>query len=239
MTATSINKTPAHDSLLKAAWVLLVENNGDMRAVKMDHVVKAANLSSGAFYNVWPGGLQDFQQSLFEYALDEGRISYLENMIDDLAQATPATIALSELVRIFGAFDSQQIQADPAFRVQMSLWARHASDKHAAETLGQSYRDLSKKYIEVYETLVQSYGRRWTPPWTAGYFATVLTGLAEGLALRQSVDPDSVPQALERNKDGSPWDLFGIATASLLSRATEKITDTEDGSWVAVADLDH
>ncbi len=233
-----INKTPAHDALLKKAWELLVEHNGDIRAIKMDTVVKAAGLSSGAFYNIWPGGLQDFQQSLLEYAIDEGHIAYLDDLIADLAKVTPETMTLAELVRVFSARDSQLIQADPAFRVQVALWARHVSDVRVAEVLGESYRCLNEKYAKTYETVTQVYGRRWCPPWTPFRFATVVTALAEGLAIRRAVDPHSVPQDIQRDQEGdSPWDLFGITVAAILTSATEKDTDADPRYWSDMAEL--
>ncbi len=235
----SINKTPAHDALLKAAWELLVEHSGDMRAIKMDTVVKAAGLSSGAFYNIWPGGLQDFQQSLLEYAIEEGHVAYLDDLIADLAKTTPDTMTLAELVRVFSARDAQLILAYPAFRVQVALWTRHASDVRVAEILGDSYRSLNERYAQTYDAVARAYGRRWCPPWTPYRFATVVTALAEGLAIRRAVDPHSVPQDLQPDQDGdSPWDLFGITVASILTSATEKDTDAEPGYWTDVAELE-
>lgn len=234
-----INRTPAHDTLLKSAWALLVKHNGDIRAIKMDTVVKAAGLSSGAFYNVWPGGLQDFQQSLLEYAISEGHVAYLDDLLTELAAVTPETMSLAELIRAFSARNSKLIQADPAFRVQVALWARHASDGRVAEVLGESYRGLNETSAENYGAVAQLYGRRWCPPWTAFRFATVVTALAEGMAIRRAVDPGSVPEDLERDHDGgSTWDLFGITIAAILSTATEKDTDAEPSYWRDAAELE-
>lgn len=234
-----INKTPAHDKLLLAGWELLLERSGDLMAVKMKDLVERSGLTSGAFYNVWPGGIADFQTSLLEFAFARDRIAYFTELVKSLEGVTPNVMPLSEVARVFGGVDADKLLNDPVYPVQVALWARHRSDPRVTETLGRSYREFGGEWANVYTTILDNYGRRWREPWTSDLFATSLTGLAEGLTMRRAVDPASTPSDLAApGGEERPWTLFALCAGTLLAAATEPAKGRARAAWAAVAELD-
>lgn len=240
MPAAPIKKTPAYDSLLEAGYALLLEHDGDMGGVKMQEVTKRAGLTSGAFYNVWPNGLPAFQQSLLEFALKAEHISYLGEILGSLESVGPEVTPLSEVARQFGAADAEHLRRDAGFRVQVALWARHGSDAAVAAALGASYREMTVRYVEVYESVLHAYGRTWREPFDAPTFATLLTALAEGLAMRSAVDPESTPADLspDATSTASSWELFGLSIAVLLASVTRPVTEAGGSVWEVLRRLD-
>lgn len=239
MPDATVKRTPAHDALLKEGYDLLIKYEGDIGRVKMQDVAKRAGLTSGAFYNVWPGGLPAFQQSLLEFALAAEHISYLNDILSGLESVGPAVMPLTEVVRQFCARDVEHLKRDPGFRVQVALWARHGSDTSVANALRASYEELSGRYVEVYDAVLAAYGRAWRHPFTGISFATLLTALAEGLAMRNAVDPDNTPPELApADSDAGGWELFGLATATLLASATRPVAGDDTSAWVDLGQLD-
>jgi AcrR family transcriptional regulator len=225
-------QTPAHAKMLEVAYERLLGAHGNLEAVRMQEVVEASGLTSGAFYNVWPGGLKDFRRSLLAYALDASRDTYVDDMLDAMEGIDPEEVPLTELVRGFAAADSTAIVQDPTFVVQVAMWARHSEDPDAAALLGEIYRQFGARYAAVYDGLIARYGRRWKEPFTAQRFATVLTALAEGTALRRAVDPQGVPLDLADPRDpDKPWDLYGLAVVGLVTVATESAKTRVAKPW--------
>ena len=90
------------------------------------------------------------------------------------------------------------------------------------------YRETTARYEEQYAAMLAYCGFRIRAPLTIGQLTASAGALAEGLALRERVDPDST-RGIERpsGPDGSAqtWTLFGLALVALVEEFIEPDPD--------------
>jgi AcrR family transcriptional regulator len=199
--------------LLDAGLAILKEKGlGEIRLLDLTRAVKTSN---GAFYHTWPDGLAGYVRDLTAHALDRAHSAYLDSIFEQLGEVTPADLPLGDVARVLGRRDSEGIDEAPAFRAQIALWPEAERNQSILDELRRQYQHFAQTiYVPAYTTLIDRYDLEMRPPFTVTTFATALTALAEGLALRRAVDPEGVKPPNALADEG--WDLFGILSYALL-----------------------
>ncbi len=99
------------------------------------------------------------------------------------------------------------------------------------EALVAGYDEVTQRYEEQYAAMLAYCGFRIRPRLTLGQLTAGAGALAEGLALRERVDPAST-RGIERptGPDGSTqtWTLFGLALVALVEQFIEPDPDWDE-----------
>ena len=112
----------------------------------------------------------------------------------------------------------------------VGVWAVATAGSHGGlrspleEALVVGYEEVTRRYEEQYAAMLAFCGFRIRSPLTLGQLTASAGALAEGLALRERVDPAST-RGIERptGPDGSSqtWTLFGLALVALVESFIE------------------
>lgn len=227
------------DRLLEAGWSLLSTNRGDIGAVRMQAVVDAADVTSGAFYSNW-GDLAEFQRDLLRYGFTQARSAHSEkirgSIMGDLIGPNGPQIPLSELVHRYAREDREALASDPSFRLWVALWARHAADVDVVELIRAGYAEIDARWSELYRHLLRAYGRKLRKPFTERDLSVMLTALLEGLVLRGAVDSTVAEVTNGREvRESDRWDLFSTMILALLPLITQPADDLDDRDIWSIA----
>ena len=120
------------------------------------------------------------------------------------------------------------MQDNPFVVLQVAIWSKHQTDP-LAKTLQveQLYGPVEERLVPLYEQVLAAAGRRVRRPLTAANMATIITALADGLTLRHSLDPDSVPGDLDavtaNEAPDTRWSLFAATTYTVIMGLTEPV----------------
>jgi AcrR family transcriptional regulator len=215
--------TDSRDQMLRTALDML-NQDGDLDNLKMSAITDRLDKTSGAFYGHW-ANLALFHADLLRYTFREHRAKHSASIREDFRDRLigphgPAD-ELPDLVREFARADRDALAKDPGFRLWMSLWARRRTNPHAEQVIRDGYHDIDERWSALYDKVLHAYGLRLRDPWTPQLLSTVLTALLEGLVVRASVDPDSVPADMrDPERPDESWELFGLIVDALFPALT-------------------
>lgn len=197
------------------AGFALLSSGRPLGSVRLLDLTRATGASNGSFYYAWPEGISAYQRDLASYALDLTHVEYLREIQLALADADQAPGSLRLAVMEQGKRDAQELDRDPSFRAQISLWSGQLEDDSVRDELRSQYSRFAEElYIPMYAATLEKYQLETRDPFTLNTLAVVMTALAEGLALRRAVDPAAtkLPAAIE----SQGWDLYGVTLYCLL-----------------------
>jgi hypothetical protein len=160
------------------------------------------------------GGLDDVVQAAFPWCHDRGQTaaftlvrsgSLTTGSAPELRKRTildirgPLPVALgngatfAEALSEAGRDVPERMARDPQTVVELLMWNRALHDEKFRAGSAQHYRALDAGAAPVYEELMTMLGREPRPPFTAETIGAVCTAVAEGLALRASLNPGFYP----------------------------------------------
>ncbi|CAL8977535.1 MAG: hypothetical protein LCH87_08140 [Actinobacteria bacterium] len=222
------------DQLLRAGFDMLSSGTA-LSSIKLLDLTKAAAVSNGSFYHAWPEGLGAYQRDLAIHAVDLAQVEYLKFIEESVIVADPGEIALRDLVMTQCKQDAEGIDHDPSFIAQVSLWGEHKQHPGVLEALRNQYNRFAEKlYLPMYGRALEVYGLELREPFNMGTLATMMTALAEGLALRRAVDPEVA--SLPKEVEAEGWDLYGILAYCLLSVMLRPVNNGDTRTAVQLAD---
>lgn len=129
--------------------------------------------------------------------LDGGEEGMLANRAMDLFSS--AGLELTDFLYQVGLIDEQLVRAERRIYIQMAIWGMGADDP----TIRKKLRDLYQYYDELHlglanfiEANVAAKGYQLKKGITMDELVVVCMAVAEGLAIRYSVYPESAPEGL-------------------------------------------
>ncbi|MEL7208931.1 MAG: hypothetical protein AAGK32_12000 [Actinomycetota bacterium] len=194
----------------------------------LDHIHPASvaanlDLTSGAVYHHWES-YDDFRDELMEELLAAGRFAAVSAFDDrSVAELTDRETIVELITAVTEDHWETMLDEHRRLRTNLGLWARDEPDVTAR--LADQYVELAKGWSAVIEALLGQYGLSPRPPFTMTSITSVVTALVEGLVVRSTSEPGSVPAAT--GEDGSEVSVFAAATAAFLSGAVRRSGDPD------------
>jgi len=200
--------------------------------VRVTDVAKRVGVSVGMLYHYW-GTQEDYRADLLDELFSPQRYppTTVPDLFDTLGQGAAP---IDELVRLGTEVEFRALRDNPELRLLMATWA--ADDPVANPKIAGQYEAVAARWAAVYEMVFDAYGLEIRPPFTFQTMAALVTALGEGLAVRSSLDPTSVPDDLLQDPDGDDprrWGLLGCAFLALLPAFSRPKGSGED-LWALV-----
>lgn len=227
--------TETRSLLLDTGAKMLVETGVQVTVghINMIDVCREAGLkTAGSGYKIW-ATQEEFRVDLLRHLLD-GTIVGTDtvDLVTDALASADEVPPLIELIRTAGAANAESNISNDSYVVYIALWLAAEFDHELRDGLQSSDSDWLDAFANLYETVLERYGRDWTPPFDAKMLAVSLSALVEGLAIRARFDPKLVPNDLMRptGPDGAeePWHLFACGAQALIEAFTRP-ADRSDG----------
>ena len=203
--------------------------------VTLKEAIELSGVPRSTAYRLYEGGkgqLEEFRADL---------LSDLDNSIDAAptmaaAEAVFAEVApqiesgdpvqmaaaLREVVRVIMNANMESVVSSLEWRVHMSSLASLGTGMEADPEMTEAFRatasEFGERFIEFYNQLSSAFGLRTRQPLTIHEFGVLASSIAEGIALRQHVDPRLASMKRATGPDGTlqSWNAAGIAIEGLL-----------------------
>lgn len=188
------------ERLLVAAWDLVVAAfSADERGSKTTprvfdqltaaRVSRHAGLTTGAFYNRWLDR-EAFMVDFLEYVLAASRSLAMQSVGEILGKVgtmDPSTMAVETIKQSIEATDR-----DPAFAMQLYLWALVRGRKEVGDHLRIGYQETREGLHMLLQGFLDAAGRELRPPFTEQMAASMMIALIEGISMQRGVDPEAI-----------------------------------------------
>ena len=195
--------------------------------IRLTDVARYAGVSAGALYHYWDTQ-DDYRDDLVDHLFAPDRFDP-EVHVGELADAIADEVdgprpALDEQIRVGAALELEGLLVNADLRVLLALWA--GGDEEVRQRIAGHFRSTGRRWADFYERSFRSAGLELRPPFTYEMLAAVLAALADGLAVRASVDPEAVPVDL----DDRGWGILAAALVALLPAFSRPI-DSGETFW--------
>lgn len=203
--------------------------------VRLTDVAQRVGVSVGMLYHYWETQ-EEYRADLLAELFSPQRYppTTVPDLFDTLGRGSRR---IDELVRLGAEVEFRALRDNPELRLLMATWA--ADDPDANPKIADQYRTVASRWAAVYEMVFEAYGLEIRPPFTFATMAAVVIAMGEGLAVRASLDPGSVPDDLVQDPDGEDpqqWGLLGCAFLALLP-ALSRPKGSGDDLWALVERL--
>jgi AcrR family transcriptional regulator len=157
-----------------------------------NRIATAAGRTTGAFFHQW-ATLDAYLNDFVAYVLrPEMSVTLLET-VDTLTTGLGNGATFAEALVEAGRDVPERTARDPQTVVELLMWNRALHDEEFRAHSAQKYRALDAGAAPVFENLMTLLGREPRPPFTAETIGAVCIAVAEGLALRASLNPGFYP----------------------------------------------
>ena len=198
--------------------------------IRLTDVAQRAGVSVGALYHYWESQ-DDYRDDLLDEVFAPARFE----PPDHPAPVPAPDVALVEVIRIGTQLEFERLRSSPDLRVLMAMWA--AADPAIAPRVTAHFRAVGQQWAGFYEATFRAHGLEVRPPFTYEHLAALLAAIGDGLTVRASADPVSVPTDLREDPgDDEPWTLLGCALVALLPAFSRPVGSDGD-FWEFLAHL--
>lgn len=203
--------------------------------VRLKSVVGRAGLTTGAAYRLWDD--QDhFHRDLAVAATLWREDRPVSTTIAAIRDLVDAGAPIEEVIRIGAAAHIASLTVSPGqtedgrampphFLTSVALRATTCSDPDLRAANLHRHRDQVGHFIELYDKLLDLYGRRCKPPYTVEMVASTLAALGEGFALQVNEGEDHPVVSGVAPAPDAEWTTFGLAVKAIVEGFTEQIPD--------------
>ena len=194
--------------------------------IRLTDVAARAGVSVGALYHYWDTQ-DDYRDDLLDDLFSPDRFEPTPTVPELVAALADDLQPIDEIVRQGADAEFETLRLSADLRVLMALWA--ADDPAIVPRIAAQFRSVGERWAVIYEAAFTAHGLEIRPPFTYATMAALFTAIGDGLAVRASVDPDSVPLDLaEPTAEGSrAWGLLGCALVALLPVLSRPIGSDE------------
>jgi hypothetical protein len=182
--------------------------------------------TTGGFYRRWTSKAQ-YLADLVRYILDNSRMVHgtPEQRSRGLLMRLKDRPSFSEFVQAAAREEMNSLKEDPAFAVQLHMWAASRTHEWVRELMASGYAEATEQWSEAYELVLKFYGMRLRPGFDERRLAVVLTAILDGLTLRRGLEPDAVDD-----------ELFPEAVLALLLGLLEREDSDEQATLIEAFD---
>ena len=178
--------------------------------IRLTDVAERAGVSVGALYHYW-----DSQDDYRDDLLDE---VFAPARFEPPSEAPVFASPLDEVIRVGASAEFERLRSSADLRVLMAMWS--AADPDITPRVTEHFRTVGAQWAAFYACLAPD-GRGAPPPFPSDPLAALLAAIGDGLAVRDSADPGSVPTTTAANgvpdeEADAAWTLLGAALVALL-----------------------
>lgn len=194
--------------------------------IRLTDVAAQAGVSVGALYHYWDTQ-DDYRDDLLDDLFSPDRFEPTPTVPEMVAALADDLQPIDEIVRQGAESEFDTLRLSPDLRVLMALWA--ADDPGITPRIAAQFHAVGQRWSSIYEAVFTAHGLEIRPPFTFATMAALFTAIGDGLAVRASVDPDSVPLDLaEPTGEGDrAWGMLGCALVALLPVLSRPIGSDE------------
>lgn len=179
--------------------------------IRLTDVAERAGVSVGALYHYW-GSQDDYRDDLLDEVFAPARF-------EPPSEAPVFASPLDEVIRVGASAEFERLRSSADLRVLMAMWS--AADPDITPRVTEHFRTVGAQWAAFYEAAFSAYGLEVRPPFTYDSLAALLAAIGDGLAVRDSADPGSVPTTTAANgvpdeEADAAWTLLGAALVALL-----------------------
>lgn len=202
------NAEEGRQSLLDAGRALAHEQPAGppLEHIHLTDVAQRAGVSVGALYHYWDSQ-DDYREDLLDEVFSPARF-------EPPAESPAFDGPLDEVIRVGASAEFERLRSSADLRVLMAMWA--AADPEIAPRVTGHFRTVGAQWAAFYEAAFAAYGLEVRPPFTYETLAALLAAIGDGLAVRASADPASVPTVVPGGDGDEAWTLLGAALVALL-----------------------
>ena len=189
----------------------------------------------------------DFQTELLSTIARDNGIQGLDATLEMIGpvlagadRSTPEArlLAVREICRLGGVANLDAVVSSSGWPPWIGVWALvmagtdSEKKRPIEEALREGYGEVTNSYQEVYEAISTHFGLRPRSPLTIHQFTIAIDAFAQGCALRDSVDSESVRRILRPTGpcgEDQEWTLFGIGLDALVAEFLEPDPEWELG----------
>jgi hypothetical protein len=228
------DKESTRQLLLETGYAIMLERGIEAGwGVRVSDVTDRVGLTTGAAYQIWngsrtvhgTGGQDRFHHDLALYALDRLISDVSVSNIGVAADLANEGASLDRIVKVLGERDFAMISAPAEFACFLALLSSTTSDAELGEATRDAYQGSTAVLVDAYTEILDHFGLEMVPPYTLDQLVVSAIALADGLCMRQLVDPEAIdaempaPDGAAPDADG-PWHLVAIGTRALVTAMT-------------------
>ena len=156
-----------------------------------------SNETTGGFYRRWTSKAQ-YLADLVRYILDNRRMVHgtPEQRSRQLVMALKDRPDFRDFVQAAAREEMDSLAEDPAFAVQLHMWAASRTHEWVRELMAAGYAEGTEHWSEAYALVLRFYGLRLRRGFDERRLAVILTALLDGLTVRHGLEPDAVDDDL-------------------------------------------
>lgn len=198
--------------------------------VRLTDVLDRAGLTTGAAYRLWT----DQRAFHDELAIKAVRWRDRDSTEKTARQVLPIIAGggpWQEVLRIGAEANLQSFPADIALLTTMALRASAYGQPALLAASHERHREAMTAYGQLYQVVLDAYGRRMKPPFTLDHLCSLFAALSEGFGLQAAAGerPGVVQIQSADPRIGETWTLLGVAAVALIEHLTEVIGHSQTG----------
>jgi len=153
--------------------------------------------TTGGFYRRW-STKAEFYADLVRYILDNSRMrnGTPEQRSRELVMRLADRPTFGEFVHAAASGEMESIKDDPAYAIQLHMWAATRTHEWVRDLMASGYADATDHWSDAYRLVLSLYHMELRPGFDERRLAVLLTALLDGLALRRGIQPDAVDDEL-------------------------------------------
>ncbi len=165
-----------------------------LRALTVRAVARRTNRSTGAFYHYW-GTQEEYVDDLIRHLLRPEQMLDADPLSDELAHLDGTALDASAITQLFDDH-TRLMSDDPTMRTMLLLWSLPDEDGRVRAALREVYRLYQRETADAYRRIVGGTRAELIAGVTFDDVAAMLSAMADGVAVRRRVDPDSLPSTV-------------------------------------------
>lgn len=192
--------------------------------IRLSDVVDAAHLTTGAAYRIWEN--QDcFHRELAVAAVRLRSAGSVDGTVASIRAAVDAHAPLGEVIRLAAPANLHRYPDDVAYLTSLILRTTSRVDPDLLLASVERHRDAMAGFGQLYQAMLDVYGRRMRPAFSVEHMTAALAALSEGFAMQtmSGVEHPEIHRCDVGPGIGQAWTLFGCAAEAIVEHFTEPV----------------
>jgi AcrR family transcriptional regulator len=200
--------------------------------IRATAVSERAGLSHGAFYHHW-ASQDDFRQELLALIIEQGRSPDEADRFRDRFSSADLTVPAESFRRAMNESFAEASSLE--WRAWVSLLARN--DPGIDEMLRNRYTDVMEAFRQAYQKSLEELDLELIPPIDLDQLNLLIDALWEGLAMRATIDPETVRSTGWVDDNGNIWSIYALGVAALYAGTLQRRGADQPSSLELLAGL--
>jgi AcrR family transcriptional regulator len=181
----------------------------------------SVGVSKSMLYYLWGDGMEGYRRDLIaelvtRIADPDGLVDQISNHVDSSWTAVIREGANYEFTRL------AEGGRDHDATLMSQVLAVTALDAGLRATVEEGVVDYLAGYVDLYVSLLDTFGRRVVPPMTVEQLASMFSAAAAGFAQESLFDP-SLLNSVDIDADGNSWTPYALCVRAMIDAHTEPL----------------